>query len=94
MFLILSYWSINKTKCTPCPTYNYPSGNLIPYYFYQGHCYMITTQKYTWSNARTQCSNNDGYLWIVNDPTEYVDIHNLYMTFRLNDTNTHPTVWV
>ena len=54
---------------------------------------MIITQNYTWPDARTQCSNNDGYLWVENDASEYSEIHELYLVVETPLKSNH-TVWV
>ena len=85
--------SANKTECTPCPTYNYPSGNLYLYSYYQNHCYIIVSQNYTWSNARKQCVLNDGYLMTINNDDEFNSIGISYMVNQLSNGN-NETVWV
>ena len=59
---------------------------------------MIITQNYTWPDARTQCSNNDGYLWVVNDANEYNNVRDLYIVVGLldpiNGNHDNHTVWV
>ena len=56
---------------------------------------MIVSQNYTWSNARTQCAYNDGYLMVFDDAAEMGVLTNRYMNVLMPMQLTFPdNVWV